>query len=40
VDLPDPDALPDDPALAPYVLKVRELAYGWPGGVRPRAESS
>ena len=32
---PDPDALPDDPGLAAYVLKVRELAYGWPGGVRP-----
>ena len=30
-----PDALPDDAALASYVLKVRELAYGWPGGVRP-----
>jgi cytochrome c-type biogenesis protein CcmH len=40
VALPDTDALPDDPGLAPYVLKVRELAYGWPGGVRPRAESS
>ncbi|HEU5163369.1 MAG TPA: cytochrome c-type biogenesis protein CcmH [Thermoanaerobaculia bacterium] len=24
-----------DPALLPYVLRVRELAYGWPGGVRP-----
>ena len=30
------DALPEDPGLAPYVLKVRELAYGWPGGVRPK----
>jgi cytochrome c-type biogenesis protein CcmH len=37
---PDPDALPDDPGLASYVLKVRESAYGWPGGVRPRAGSS
>ncbi len=24
-----------DPELQPYVLRVRELAYGWPGGVRP-----
>jgi cytochrome c-type biogenesis protein CcmH len=39
-DEPDPDALPDDPGLAPYVLKVRESAYGWPGGVRPGAGSS
>ena len=31
-----PDPLPDDPALAKAVLRVRELAYGWPGGVRPR----
>jgi cytochrome c-type biogenesis protein CcmH len=30
-----PDPLPDDPALAKAVLRVRELAYGWPGGVRP-----
>jgi cytochrome c-type biogenesis protein CcmH len=26
---------PDD-ALAPYVSRVRELAYGWPGGRPPR----
>ncbi len=32
-DLPGPDTLPDDPKLAAYVLKVRELAYGGPGGV-------
>ena len=32
-DLPGPDTLPADPALAPYVLRVRERAYGWPGGV-------
>ena len=38
--LPGPDSLPDGPALAPYVLKARELAYGWPGGVRPRADAS
>jgi cytochrome c-type biogenesis protein CcmH len=30
------DALPDDPALHPYVLRIRERAYGWPGGVSPR----
>jgi cytochrome c-type biogenesis protein CcmH len=29
-----PDAA-DDPELGPYVLRVRELAYGWPGGRRP-----
>ena len=33
------DALPEDPSLVPYVLKVRELAYGWPSGVRPKAEA-
>lgn len=32
---PRPDTLPDDPRLAAYVLKVRERAYGWPGGVKP-----
>lgn len=26
---------PDDPELLPYLLKVRELAYGWPGGNPP-----
>jgi cytochrome c-type biogenesis protein CcmH len=36
VDGPGPDALPDEPELHPYVLKVRELAYGWPGGIAPR----
>jgi cytochrome c-type biogenesis protein CcmH len=25
----------EDDELAPYVLRVRELAYGWPGGRRP-----
>jgi cytochrome c-type biogenesis protein CcmH len=34
-ELPGPDTLPPDPALAPYVLRVRERAYGWPGGVSP-----
>jgi cytochrome c-type biogenesis protein CcmH len=37
-DVPAADALPDDPELAPYVLKARELAYGWPGGRRPAGE--
>jgi cytochrome c-type biogenesis protein CcmH len=37
--LPGPDALPSDPKLAAYVMKARELAYGWPGGVRPGAKS-
>jgi cytochrome c-type biogenesis protein CcmH len=35
----EPDVLPSDPKLAPYVLKARELAYGWPGGVRPEGKS-
>jgi cytochrome c-type biogenesis protein CcmH len=29
------DPLPADTALAQAVLRVREMAYGWPGGVRP-----
>ena len=33
--LPSRGALPDDPALARHVLRIRELAYGWPGGVPP-----
>lgn len=33
--LPGPDSLPDDPELRPYLLRVRELAYGWPGGISP-----
>jgi cytochrome c-type biogenesis protein CcmH len=32
---PDIDAMRDDPELAPYLRRVRELAYGWPGGVPP-----
>ena len=32
-DVPGPDTLPADPTLARYVLRVRERAYGWPGGV-------
>jgi cytochrome c-type biogenesis protein CcmH/NrfF len=35
--LPRPDTLPDDAELAVYVRRVRELAYGWPGGEPPRA---
>jgi cytochrome c-type biogenesis protein CcmH len=31
----DPDPLPDDPELAGAVRRVREIAYGWPGGTRP-----
>lgn len=34
---PGSDALPEDPVLAQAVLKVREIAYGWPGGRRPEA---
>lgn len=26
----------DDPELLPYILKVREIAYGWPEGVKPK----
>lgn len=36
---PDADALPDDPSLAPYVLRAREMAYGWPQGHRPQGPS-
>jgi cytochrome c-type biogenesis protein CcmH len=32
---PARETLPEDPELAPYVLRVRELAYGWPGGTPP-----
>jgi cytochrome c-type biogenesis protein CcmH/NrfF len=34
-ELPGPQTLPEDPRLARYVLRVRELAYGWPGGSPP-----
>lgn len=33
--LPGPGTLPDDPELARYVRRVRELAYGWPEGRPP-----
>ena len=37
--MPGPDTRPVDASLAPYVLRVRERAYGWPGGVAPRPEA-
>jgi cytochrome c-type biogenesis protein CcmH len=33
------DPLPEDPDLAAHVRRVREIAYGWPGGVRPGRDS-
>ena len=39
-DLPGPDSLPEEPRLAEYVLKVREDAYGWPGGSSPSKKES
>lgn len=39
-DLPGPDTLPADAALARHVLRVRERAYGWPGGVSPSADAA
>ena len=33
--VPARDTLPADPVLARNVLRIRELAYGWPGGVPP-----
>jgi cytochrome c-type biogenesis protein CcmH len=35
----DLDPLPDDPALAQAVRRVREIAYGWPGGTRPEGKA-
>ncbi len=35
--LPGRDALPEDERLAAAVRRVRELAYGWPGGKAPEA---
>ena len=32
---PLPGPLVDEPELLPHLLRVREAAYGWPGGVRP-----
>jgi cytochrome c-type biogenesis protein CcmH len=37
---PTADPLPDDPDLAKYVRRVRELAYGWPDGVRPTEDET
>ena len=39
-DVPDRGTLPDDPRLAEAVRRVRELAYGWPDGVPPKAGAS
>ena len=39
VDLPSTTALPDDPILASWVLKVRAQIYGWPEGQPPDHES-
>jgi cytochrome c-type biogenesis protein CcmH len=36
--LPAPGTLPDDPELARYVRRVREMAYGWPKGRPPGSE--
>jgi cytochrome c-type biogenesis protein CcmH/NrfF len=36
--IPGPGTLPVDPALARYVLRVRERAYGWPNGIVPEAD--
>lgn len=33
--LPGRGALPSDPVLARNVLRIREQAYGWPGGLPP-----
>jgi cytochrome c-type biogenesis protein CcmH len=38
-DVPARDMLPDDPRLAAAVRRVRELAYGWPGGIPPKSTS-
>lgn len=37
-ELPGRDSLPDDAELATYVKRVRELAYGWPGGQPPTTQ--
>jgi cytochrome c-type biogenesis protein CcmH len=38
-ELPSRDTLPADARLAAAVRRVRELAYGWPGGAPPRPPS-
>lgn len=35
--VPARDSLPADTRLAAAVRRVRTLAYGWPGGVPPKA---
>ena len=35
---PARDTLPADQALAAAVLRIRERAYGWPGGLPPRTD--
>ncbi len=37
--LPAQDALPDDPELAAWILKVRAEVYGWPQGKPPDQEA-
>ena len=37
--LPARDTLPVDENLAAAVLRVRERAYGWPGGLPPRVDA-
>jgi cytochrome c-type biogenesis protein CcmH len=39
-DLPSRETVPDDPRLAACIRRVRELAYGWPGGVPPKASTT
>jgi len=39
-DVPTRATLPSDPDLAAAVRRVRELAYGWPGGIPPGAGAS
>jgi cytochrome c-type biogenesis protein CcmH len=39
-DEPGRDTLPADPELARHVLRVREIAYGWPGGRPPVSSAS
>lgn len=38
-EVPDRNRLPEDEDLARYVLRARELAYGWPDGVAPDAKT-
>jgi cytochrome c-type biogenesis protein CcmH len=37
--VPRRDTLPEDAALARHVLRAREIAYGWPGGVPPTSDA-